>query len=250
MHITRVSIENAEKEGFFCIKNKKAAGFRRKLDWTYSHAKAGPVIFLAKDDKGKQLGFAECIPAENAWRPVKADGYFFIHCIMVQSKSDRNSGIGSALIKACEQEAKKQGKIGLCVMSSEGTWMSGKELFKKNGYQKADSIGRFDLMFKSFGDSIKPVLLNWQQKAKQYSGWHLFFADQCPWHINAVEAMEKTAREEKIRLQIHQMKTAEEAKQSPSGFGTFALIHNGKLLEDHYISKTRFKTIISRQMRG
>ncbi len=246
MHITRVSSENAEQEGFLCIKNKKAAGFRRKLDWIHSHAEAGPVVFLAKDEKGKQQGFAECIPAENAWRPVKAEGFLFIHCIMVQSKSDRSSGIGSALISACEEEAIKQNKIGLCVMTSEGTWMTGRELFEKNGYQKADSRDRFDLMYKAFDESKKPVLKNWQEKATQYSGWHLFYADQCPWHINAVEAMDKTAKEEGVAMQMHELKTPGEAQHAPSGFGTFALIHNGEILEDHYISKTRFRTIIKK----
>lgn len=34
------------------------------------------------------------------------------------------------------------------------------------------------------------------------------------------------------------------AQSAPSGFGVFALLKDGQLLEGHYISKTRFKNIL------
>lgn len=47
---------------------------------------------------------------------------------------------------------------------------------------------------------------------------------------------------------IRELKSAEEAKSAPSGFGVFSLVHNGELLEDHYISKTRFENIIRKEL--
>jgi hypothetical protein len=39
-----------------------------------------------------------------------------------------------------------------------------------------------------------------------------------------------------------------EGKQlAPSGFGTFSLLKDGKLLEDHYISRTRFENILKKE---
>jgi hypothetical protein len=35
----------------------------------------------------------------------------------------------------------------------------------------------------------------------------------------------------------------------PSGFGVFALVKDGKLLEDHYLSKRRFETIIKKELK-
>jgi hypothetical protein len=39
-----------------------------------------------------------------------------------------------------------------------------------------------------------------------------------------------------------------EAQNGPSGFGTFSLLYNGKLLADHYISKTRFISIVKKEL--
>ena len=45
-------------------------------------------------------------------------------------------------------------------------------------------------------------------------------------------------------LKVTKLETAQEAKNAPSGFGVFNLLHDGKLLEDHYLSATRFKNIL------
>jgi hypothetical protein len=43
--------------------------------------------------------------------------------------------------------------------------------------------------------------------------------------------------------------TPREAQNAPSGFGTFALLKDGKLLGDHYLSRTRFENIIRQEMK-
>mgnify|MGYP001047342271 CR=1 FL=1 len=51
-----------------------------------------------------------------------------------------------------------------------------------------------------------------------------------------------------IDLKITKIETVEDAKNAPSGFGVYSLLHNGKLIEDHYINATRFKNIIKRNI--
>lgn len=53
-----------------------------------------------------------------------------------------------------------------------------------------------------------------------------------------------------IDLNVKKIETVKEAKQAPSGFGVFSLLHNGKLLEDHYISATRFRNILKKEMKS
>jgi len=48
-------------------------------------------------------------------------------------------------------------------------------------------------------------------------------------------------------LNVIKLETPEEARNAPSGFGTFSLVYNGQLLEDHYLSKTRFENILKQQ---
>jgi hypothetical protein len=47
-----------------------------------------------------------------------------------------------------------------------------------------------------------------------------------------------------ITLTVKKLATPKEAQKAPSGFGTFSLIKDGKLLADHYISRTRFENIL------
>ena len=83
---------------------------------------------------------------------------------------------------------------------------------------------------------------------ERFKGWHLLYADQCPWHDKSAGMLKETAVEYGFDLKITKIKSAREAKQAPSGFGVFNLLHDGKLLEDHYISKARFRNIINKEL--
>ena len=52
-----------------------------------------------------------------------------------------------------------------------------------------------------------------------------------------------------IDLKVKKIIKAEEARNGPSGFGVYSLLYNGKLLEDHYISSTRFKNILKKELK-
>lgn len=129
-------------------------------------------------------------------------------------------------------------------MVSEGTWMSGRKVFLKNGFNICDKKGRFELLVKKFADTPNPYIIDWVTNLSIYKGWHLLYSNQCPWHTKSVMDIADTAFDAGIDLTVTCIETPQQAQQSPSGYGTFALIKDGKLLEDHYISKTRFKTII------
>jgi hypothetical protein len=55
------------------------------------------------------------------------------------------------------------------------------------------------------------------------------------------------AEEAGINLNVKKITTSKEARHGPSGFGVFALLRDGKLLEDHYISETRFRNILKKE---
>jgi len=87
------------------------------------------------------LGFIEYIPVVDAWRPVDADNYMFIHCIYIYSKKERNKKLGSMLINEAEQDAKSRNMNGLCVMTSNGSWIADKRIFEQNGFKEVDKRG-------------------------------------------------------------------------------------------------------------
>ncbi len=241
--------ENIQEEKLFCIKDAQASGFKCKKDWLIERIKEGLKIKILKNSSGKQIAFIEYIPGEYAWRPVQAKDYMFIHCMFVYAKSDKGKGIGSKLVEICEKEAKDLQKHGVAVMTSKGPWIASSQLFLKNDYEKVDQLGRFELMVKKFVPQAEdPKLIDWTKDHPAYQGWHLLYADQCPWHEKSVQALTEVAIEEGIELQVSKINSVREAQAAPSGFGVFSLLHDGKLLEDHYLSKTRFKTILRKEM--
>jgi L-amino acid N-acyltransferase YncA len=249
MNFTWLTPENVVEESLFCNKNPKTAGFKQKTEWFTQRQKEGLQLIIAKDEGGKAIGFIEFVPGKYAWRPVEAENYMFIHCIMVYPNKARNNGVASALINICRKEAEKQELKGLAVLSSKGSWLADKRLFEKNGFKQVDARGRFELMALSFSSEAEPPsILDWEKELAHYAGWHLLYADQCPWHDKAVSALEKTAKAAGVALQTTKIESAEKAQHAPSGFGVFALVKDGKLLEDHYISETRFKTILKKEL--
>jgi hypothetical protein len=93
-------------------------------------------------------------------------------------------------------------------------------------------------------DSPKPQFLNWLEKQKHLLGLHLLYSDQCPWHEKSVSDLKDEVKKQGILLNIVKLIKAIEAKNTPSGFGTFSLIEDGQLIADHYISRTRFLNIL------
>ena len=248
MEIVDVTPDNASEEGFFCIKTSARPGFESKRSWFAERYAEGLRLKILRGDDGQQIAFIEYVPAENAWRPVSAPNYIFIHCISGYRKEHRGKGYASMLIAACEDDARAQGKDGVTVMTSDGPWTASMQVFVKNGYEVTDRRGRFELMARKFSDdACDPQLIGWEKSQAEYRGWHLLYADQCPWHDKAANDLLELANSEGIDLRITKITSAEQARRAPSGFGVFSLVHNGELIEDHYISKTRFSNILSKR---
>ncbi|NNL15933.1 MAG: GNAT family N-acetyltransferase [Flavobacteriaceae bacterium] len=244
-----VTPENAEQETFYCIKDIKSPGFKSKQRWFAKRYNEGLRIKILKIED-KMIGFIEYVPANKAWRPIEAPEFMFIHCLMVGSKKDREEGSGSLLIKEVEKEAKARNLKGLCVMSSKGPWMAAKQIFENNGFIEVDKKDRYKLLSKKWDSNTPdPKFINWTKNQNQYKGWHLVYADQCPWHEKSAFDLMNTALDYDIDLKLKKLETAQQAKNAPSGFGVFSLLLDGTLLEDHYISATRFKNILKKQLK-
>lgn len=249
IHIINVTPENVEDTGIFCIKNKKAPGYHSKIAWFKSKLNHGLKIKIAVDAFDKQLGFIEYLPSELAWRPIKAKNYLFIQCIALFGKAARNKGTGSKLIQLCEQDALNNKKSGICTMSSNGAWMANKQLFEKNGFVITQELDRFELMIKTF-ETKQPIpnFNDWTKEQAKYTGWNLVYSDQCPWHDKSVTDLMNCAMDHGFELQIVKLETPKAAQKAPSGFGTFSLLKDGRLLADHYISRTRFENILKKEL--
>jgi len=245
--IIEVTEDNVLQEGLFCSNNPKYEGFQLKLEWIQKRWKEGLKlkILQAGDEK---IGFIEYMPGESAWRPVKALNYIFIQCLMVYAKKNYKKGFGSQLIEHCIEDAKRMDKSGVAVMTSKGSWLADKSIFMKHGFEEVDKKDRFELMTLKLNGEDDPTFIDWHQNAKKHKGLNLIYANQCPYFTKSVEDLRQTAKEYGLELKVKVIKKAEEAQNAPSGYGVYSVVYNGKILADNYISNTRFKNILNKEL--
>lgn len=231
-----VTAANVAEKGFFCYMSKpQTAGYQRKLNWLQARFAEGMRL---KMYELPERGFIEYIPGEYAWRTVEAKGYLFIHCLWVVGKS-KGQGLGTRLLKACLKDAREAGMHGVAMLTSGGNWLAGKELLLQHGFKSiAQAPPAFDLMVMKFDDAPPPTLLNhWEEKAAACGrGLTVFRSDQCPYIDDAVKTVADTAKKLGIENHLIELKTGEDVRNlSPSPFGIFSIVYNGKLLSYHYV---------------
>ena len=94
---------------------------------------------------------------KKAWVPVTGDNYFYIYCLWV-SGSYKGKGYGKELLQSCIDDAKAQGKSGICLLSSKRRNLSyqKKKFMLKYGFKVVDTINdEYELLALSF-DGTQP----------------------------------------------------------------------------------------------
>ena len=232
-----------------CFLNPKNEGYQIKIEWLKKRFSEGLKIKLLYLET-KCIGFIEYVPGEYAWRAVDAKGYMFIHCIWISPNKHKEKGYGSLLVKECIKDAKKEGKYGVAVVTSEGPFMAGKDLFLKNEFKSiASAKPSFELMVKSLKEGSLPKFNDWEKQLSKYEGLNIIYSNQCPWVVRSIKELSETTKKKGLELKVTELKNAEQAQNAPSLYAVFNLIYNGKLLIDHYISNTRFLNIINKELK-
>ncbi len=86
---------------------------------------------------------------------VNAKGYMVIHCLWVVGKG-KGKGYGRRLIEECVKDARAQKMKGVAMLTSDHTWLAGKDIFECNGFVEVDSAPpSFHLMALQFA-SLRP----------------------------------------------------------------------------------------------
>jgi exonuclease I len=91
--------------------------------------------------------------------------------------------------------------------------------------------------------------MDWEKQVSTYKGLNIVYANQCPWVARSIEVLAETAKKKGLKLKVTELKTAQQAQNSPSVYAVFNLVYNSKLLADHYISNTRFLNIINKEIK-
>ena len=252
INIIDTNADNILEYGICGYKNIKRPGYPEKIKWLNERFTEGLKIKTLYSNQDGTQGMIEYISGEYCWRPVEASGYMFIHCIFVGFKrAYKGKGYASLLVDECLKDAKKEHKHGVAVVTRKGSFMAGKELFLKNGFEAVDkATPDFELLVKKF-DKNAPTPKFKEDLKKKLSPYSkdltIIRADQCPYSVKNVIEISKTAEKiYGIKPNIINLKNYEEAQNSPCPFGTFCIIYNGEIIAEHPISNKRFMNIMNK----
>lgn len=228
---------------------KKHLELRWKIDWFKEYYSKGLRIKVIFSREGGYQGMLEYIPGKYAHRPVDAEGYMFIHCIFVGFKNEfKGKGYASSLIEECIKDAKEANMLGVAVVTRNGSFMAKKDIFLKKGFVPVDEAEPdFELLVLKFNPGADdPKFKNMSLDTEKYGeGLTVIRSAQCPYSVKNVDAILKTARDKlKIKANLIDLESSDEAQHVPCAFGTFCIIYNGKVISHHPISNTRFENIM------
>jgi len=252
IEIVDMNFDNILQCGICGCRNIKREGYAEKLAWLKDRFSEGLKIKTLYSAKNGAQGMIEYVPGEYCWRPVEAGGYMFIHCIWAgYRRAYKGKGYGSLLIDECMDDAKNANMHGVAVVTRKGTFMAGKDLFLKKGFEVVDTAPPdFELLVKKWNDNAPAPRFKgeWEERLRRYGGGlTIIRADQCPYSVKNVREISETAEKAfRIKPNIINLENCEEAQNSPCAFGTFCIIYDGKVIADHPISNTRFTNIMNK----
>ena len=130
-----------------------------KACWFRGMKDKGLRVKLGQDEAGTVGGMIQYVPIEHSC--TQGEGLYFVHCIWVHGhKKGRGNfqkkGMGRALLKAAEEDARALGAKGLAAWGISLPFFMKASWFKKQGYTKTDKLGMQVLLWKPFSDDAVP----------------------------------------------------------------------------------------------
>lgn len=229
--------ENVDKEHLCCaIADKKhQCGVEKKRAWLQERIREGHV-FRKLDDRGKVL--IEYAPLEKAWVPVVGDNYLYIYCLWVAG-SFGGKGHAANLLQSCIDDAKRQNKAGVCILSAKKKkpFLSEKKFLLKYGFEVVDAIGDYELMALPFGDARPAFAESARALCRPSKGLAIYYSAQCPYIENCVEQVAGYCGANGIPLELIPVDSLEKAKAVPGVFNNWAVFMDGKFEGVHLLNE-------------
>jgi len=158
-----IDLEDKHKQLYFvCLEDwaeEMKEAENHKENWCNEMADKGLRVKLGTDESGEVGGMIEYMPIEHAF--AEGSDLYFINCIWVhgyeKGRGDfQKKGMGKALLKAAEEDARALGAKGMAAWGiSQPFWMNA-PWYEKQGYTKIDSDDDIVLLWKSFSPDAMP----------------------------------------------------------------------------------------------
>ncbi len=246
--IVDTNSDNIGRCSFCGYKNANNLGHRRKANWLKERYAEGLRFKVLRSEKFGDIGVIEYAPGHHAWRPVEAEGYLVIHCLMVSGKH-KGKGLGSLLLDSCLRDAQKSQCRGVAVVTSSDSFMGKRDLFIKAGFVSVDTSPPYELLVKKLNKAAPDprFIVERDRLLKRYrKGVTILAADQCPMIPKCVQDIAARSRTLGLKAKVVRVTTAEASRELPTPYGIFSILYDGKLIADRTISAARFMGIMRR----
>lgn len=240
-----LTLDNLDSEHLCCaISDKKhQCGVAVKKQWLRERLREGH-IFRKLDAKGKV--FIEYAPLETAWAPVAGENYLYIYCLWV-SGSFKGKGYAKSLLTYCINDAREQGKSGVCVLSSKKKkpFLTEKKFMLHYDFESVDTIeGEYELLALSF-DGTKPHFTDSvKQSAAIADTLTIYYGMQCPFIPNCVEQVKGFCEKNNIPLELIAVDSLEKAKTVPCIFNNWAVYNHGRFETVQLLNEGSLKKLL------
>jgi N-acetylglutamate synthase-like GNAT family acetyltransferase len=244
--IVDTNAENISSCSICRYKDANNLGHRRKTDWLKERYAEGLRFKVLRSRRFGDIGMIEYALGNHAWRPVEAEGYLFIHCLMVNSKH-KGKGLGTLLLNSCLRDAKQSKCRGVAVVTSSDSFMAGSDFFIKAGFVSVEKSPPYELLVKKLKKSAPDprFIVEREQLLKKYKkGLTILAADQCPMVPKWVKEITETSRTLGLEPKVIRVTSAKASRELPTPYGMFSIIYDGKLIADRPVSATRFSNIM------
>jgi L-amino acid N-acyltransferase YncA len=221
-------------------------GHRRKCDWLRKRYAEGLRFKVLRSREFGDIGVIEYVPGRHAWRPVEAEGYFVIHCLMVNAKH-KGKGLGMLLLDSCLRDAEKSKCRGVAVVTSSDAFMARRDLFIKAGFSPIDRFPPYELLVKKFKTAAPDprLIVDRERVLKRHAeGLTILAADQCPMVAKYTEDILQAARALGLKPKLVRITSAKASRELPTPYGVFSIIYDGRLIAERPVSGTRFTNMM------
>jgi GNAT superfamily N-acetyltransferase len=246
--IVETNAENIDGCSFCGYEDANNLGHRRKTDWLKERYAEGLRFKVLRSREFGDIGMIEYAPGSHAWRPVEAEGYFVIHCLMV-NREHKGKGLGAVLLDDCLRDARNSKCRGVAVVTSSDSFMAGSGLFIKAGFVSVESNPPYELLVKKFKATAPDprFIVDRERALKRHTkGLTILAADQCPMVPKWVEEISQAARALGLKPNVVRIRSAKASRELPTPYGTFSIIYDGRLIVERPVGATRFTNIMSK----
>ena len=231
----------------FCgYKAGKNEGHRRKSDWLRKRYAEGLRFKVLRSREFGDIGMIEHAPGSHAWRPVEAEGYLVIHCLMVNG-NHKGKGLGAVLLEDCLRDAKKSKCRGVAVVTSSDSFMARSDFFIKAGFIPVDSSPPYELLVKKLKKTAPDprFIVQRERVLKRYKkGLTILAADQCPMVPKCVKDITETSRTLRLEPKVIRVTSAKASRELPTPYGMFSILYDGKLIAGRPVGAKRFSSMM------